>query len=1198
MPSALVVEDEAVTSLELSRLLESWGYETVSVKTGEDAIETALRMKPDVILMDIVLPSDVDGVTAARAIKEKMDVPLIFITAYSSREVFERAAGVEPEAYLLKPFNSRELGYAMELAIYKNRIQNLLSHTSRRYQEILETTGEGVCVFNADGSIQYCNERMADLLSMRRDEIIGRKIFDFIHPSDRETMERILDSCRRGSSGEHELRFRTDEGTRWVILSGHPLIESSGFRGGFCMFRDITPQKMLERMLRRNNSCLRLLSRINRQAAISATPQELMEGVSGILMEVGYSGASFRESDGTVIAGEGEKRVSPLRPGIITWEDTSTAVIELEDCSKPLYLVVSAPRMIDDEELGFLREIASSTAGALRRMDSEQRMNDISSRYRELFENAGDAIFLVKDFRIIGCNSRALELFGGDEEDILGRKPWELSPEYQHHGESSEIARELIERAMNGEKCEFTWIHRKISGETFPTRVVLSRSGDIVMGIVRDMTELYRAHRKLKEEHRKFRDLLESIPDPTFALDTRGRVIAWNREIERLTGVKKEEILGRGDRAYAVPFYGRRTPGLLEFLLNPGKAPSRYRNISREGNAIYAEVHVEHMGRHFQLKASPIRDGEDRTVGAIEILRDVTDYIETKEKLRRSKNRYRAIFENRATPTAITDREWNITGTNRVFRELFGVDEGFNLRDLLDQDELQKLEKLRDSQRALIRMKGVRGNLHVMVHRGDLPDSDQMILSFNDITKLRESQRKLRDELRVRRVLSEIYPQAVSTDNLGEFTEYILDATCKLTGADGGIIRLRNGETITITEKLEPTEEVPDLEGLSEDGKMIRITSSSADMSSEFILRGSSFSKADLRAVRHISQYYMLAVNQISYRRRMNEHWNHLRLINIILKLADTEDPELFLEGVLDFIIRCPEFNGGSAYLDPDLKVERGLKPPDSIPDTEGVRVDGEIIEIPLSVDGALRGVLSLQAAYSDVKEKTEFLEVLGGEISDGLQRITMRNQLRESLREKEVLLREIHHRVKNNLQIVASLLSLQTAYTDNQETLNVLRDSQMRVRAMAVAHEKIYRSSSLSMINVGDYLRAIAEEMTTLQSTGGLLVDLNVHYDDIMSGMDRCIPLGLITNEIISNSIKHAFTGDRGRIVISLKREDDLGILEISDNGRGLPDDFNIDELESLGMQLVSNLVMQIGGELEYGNRDGAFFRITFPLE
>jgi PAS domain S-box-containing protein len=1196
MPSALVVEDEAVTSLELVSLLESWGYEAVSVKTGEDAIETAIRMKPDVILMDIVLPSDIDGVTAAGAIKDRMDVPLIFITAYSSRDIFERAAKVEPEAYLLKPFNSRELGYAMELAIYKNRMQSLLSHTSRRYQEILDTTSEGVCVFGADGTIQYCNDRMADFLSMRRDEITGRKIFDFIDPHDRDTMEQILESCRRGLAGEHELRFRTDEGTRWMILSGHPLIESSGFRGGFCMFRDITPQKMLERRLRRNNRCLKLLSRINREAAISTRPLNLMERVSSILREAGYSHASFRRDDGTVIAGDAGKTESPPRPGIKKGEDASTAVIELEDCRTPRYLVVSAPREIDDEELGFLREIASSTVGALRRMDSERRMDDISSRYRELFENAGDAIFLMKDSRIIECNTRTLELFNGDEEDIVGRKPWELSPEHQPMGKSPEMARRLIDRAMAGEKCEFTWIHRKITGETFPARVTLNRSGDILMATVKDMTELYRAHRRLKAEHRKFRDLLESIPDPTFALDTRGRVIAWNREMERLTGVKKEEILGRDEQAYAIPFYGRRTPGLLEFILNPSEAPPRYRNIRRDGDAIYAEVHVEHMGRHFQLKASPIYDVDDGTVGAIEILRDVTDYIETKEKLRRSKNRYRAIFENRAIPTAITDTDWNITGTNRVFRELFGVDDGFNLRDLVDRDDFQKLEELQDSRRVLVRMRGVLGKLHVMVHRGDLPDSGQIVLSFNDITKLKESQRKLRDELRVRRVLTEIYPHAVSADGLEEFTEYILGAACELTGADGGIIRLRNGDTVTISENLESIEELPEHDGLSDDGKMIRITSSSADMSSEFILTGK-FSKADLRALRYISQYYMLAVKQISYRNRMKEHRNHLRLINIILKSIDTDDPEAFLEGVLDAVSRCPEFNGASAYLEPDLKIDRGVRAPDSIPETEGISVDGEIIEIPLRAN-EIRGVLRLRAAERGVTEKTEFLEILRREISDGMQRITMHNQLRESLNEKEVLLREVHHRVKNNLQIVASLLSLQTAYTDNQETLDVLRDSQLRVRAMAVAHEKIYRSSSLSMINIGEYLRAIAEEIITLQSGGGLLVDLNVQYDDIMAGMDRCIPLGLVTNEIISNSIKHAFTGDRGRIRISLKREDDRGVLEISDNGRGLPEDFNIDELSSLGMQLVSNLVMQIGGELEYGNREGAFFRITFPLE
>ncbi|MGB9869597.1 PAS domain S-box protein, partial [Methanothermobacter sp.] len=270
MPSVLVVEDEAVTALELVRLLESWGYDAVSVNTGEEAIETALRMKPDIILMDIVLQSEVDGVMAASAIKRVLDVPLLFLTAYSSREMFERASGVEPDAYLLKPFNSRELAYSLELALYKNKMQKLLSHANRRYQQILDTTGEGVCIFSSDGIIQYCNKRMADVLSCRRGDITGKSIFDFVHPGDRETMERIFDSCRKGASGEHEIRFRTADGaTRWMILSGHTIMESSRFRGGFCMFRDVTEQKMVERRLRKTNRCLELLSRINLKAAVS-----------------------------------------------------------------------------------------------------------------------------------------------------------------------------------------------------------------------------------------------------------------------------------------------------------------------------------------------------------------------------------------------------------------------------------------------------------------------------------------------------------------------------------------------------------------------------------------------------------------------------------------------------------------------------------------------------------------------------------------------------------------------------------------------------------------------------------------------------------------------------------------------------------------------------------------------------------------
>ncbi|MGB9838928.1 MAG: sensor histidine kinase, partial [Methanothermobacter sp.] len=162
---------------------------------------------------------------------------------------------------------------------------------------------------------------------------------------------------------------------------------------------------------------------------------------------------------------------------------------------------------------------------------------------------------------------------------------------------------------------------------------------------------------------------------------------------------------------------------------------------------------------------------------------------------------------------------------------------------------------------------------------------------------------------------------------------------------------------------------------------------------------------------------------------------------------------------------------------------------------------------------------------------------------------------------------------------------------------LNILRESQLRVRTMAVAHEKIYQSKAISSINLGEYLKTLADEMVTLQSSERKFIELDVEYDDIMVEMERCIPLGLITNEIITNSLKHAFTGEKGKISVSIKKTGDNCVLEISDNGRGLPADFNMDELTSLGMQLVANLVRQIDGELQYGNRDGACFRITFPL-
>lgn len=721
--------------------------------------------------METVLESGDDGIETARIIKSRTDVPMIFITSHSDREVLERASWVEPDALLLKPPDSGELEYIIRLSVDRNRIERLLLSANERYRRILNTTSDGVCILRHDGLIQYCNERMARILSAGTDEIIGRNIREFLHPDEMDRFTRLMDSCRGGAGGSHELRFTGADGkTMWLIMEGHPLEEPES-ETCFVMFRDVTEERVLSEKLERNRRFLELLSEINHLAAVSSEPPQLMRGVCRKLVSAGYSYAAILDDEFMTLEDEGERPPGMVTPGLK--RDGEMGVYVTEVPLRKSYIMV-AGGIMDETETRVIDEIASTLAGTLRRMESERKFEAADLRYRELFENAGDAMFIIRDDRIIQCNRRARKLFRADKDEITGRHPWDLSPEYQGGRRSDKLAHELMERASREGACEFNWTHRKMTGEQFPARVTLNRSGDVLMAIIKDMSEPYRAHQRIKAEHRKFRDLLESIPDATFAIDPEGRVIAWNRAMEKLTGIKRDEIIGRGNREYALPFYSRRTPGLLESILTGEEPPGRYLHLTRDGDLLNAEVHVKGMGKHFHLRASPIYNEKDEVIGAIEIIRDITDYIETEKKLERSRENYRAIFENRATPTAVLDRKWRVLKSNRAFRETLNIQDGFNLKGIIHPDDIHRLEGLSDSGRTHLRIRSNGELLHMIVHRGDLPGSDRTVLSFNDITGLKRSQRRLKRELRVRKLLSEIHPIAVSSEDADRFTEDVL----------------------------------------------------------------------------------------------------------------------------------------------------------------------------------------------------------------------------------------------------------------------------------------------------------------------------------------------------------------------------------------------------------------------------------------
>lgn len=215
------------------------------------------------------------------------------------------------------------------------------------------------------------------------------------------------------------------------------------------------------------------------------------------------------------------------------------------------------------------------------------------------------------------------------------------------------------------------------------------------------------------------------------------------------------------------------------------------------------------------------------------------------------------------------------------------------------------------------------------------------------------------------------------------------------------------------------------------------------------------------------------------------------------------------------------------------------------------------------------------------------------------LQNRDLSLRVSQLLNDKEMLIKEIHHRVKNNLMVISSLLNLQSRYIKDEEARNIFKESQNRARSMALIHERLYRSSDLKKIEFGEYIRTLTKDLFETYVTDKDKIRLNIEVSELDIDINTSIPLGLIINELVSNSLKYAFPGDKkGYINIKLHKDGENYILEVSDDGVGFPKDLDFQRTDSLGMQLVNNLTLQLKGKIELIRSHGTRFIITFPEE
>ena len=265
-------------------------------------------------------------------------------------------------------------------------------------------------------------------------------------------------------------------------------------------------------------------------------------------------------------------------------------------------------------------------------------------------------------------------------------------------------------------------------------------------------------------------------------------------------------------------------------------------------------------------------------------------------------------------------------------------------------------------------------------------------------------------------------------------------------------------------------------------------------------------------------------------------------------------------------------------------------------------------ISVPLAIEKNEIGIICLLSKTPNIfkNNHVDTLLYFSNQLSVAINQAQLQEKiqihaksLQNSLSEKEVLLKEIHHRVKNNLQVISSLLYLNSKKIKDADALKMFKESQNRVKSIALVHERLYQSKDLGKIDFKEYVVKLTNDLLRSFAVNTALIKLNIDVNNIFISIDTAVPCGLIINELISNSLKYAFPdkeagGNQINICFQRSKDGELS-LEISDNGVGLPSGFDIKNTQSLGLQLVETLILQLEGTREIDSTNGLSIKLKF---
>jgi len=771
----IIVEDDIIIADTIRDYLLEYGYEVPCIiASGEEAIEKAEELQPDIILMDILLSGEMDGIDAAEMILGRYGIPVIYITAHTDDGTILRARDTLPYGYLVKPVSGEDIYIAIEMALHRSHLEKKLRESEARYRAIVDDQTELICRFKPDGTVTFVNEAYLRYFQKAYDEIVGNTFMPLITDEDRDYVnENIASLNAENSIITHEHRIISPDGEiRWQQWTNRALFDESGVLSEYqAVGRDVTDRKLTELALRESEHSYRTLA----------------ENIPGIVYRSYQEGGNrmlFFNDMVREITGYGEDEltfgeVCSIDPLIVP-EDRPQVVAAVDDAVERGAPFSSEYRIRNrDGEIRHLISIGrpvSVTGGKPRYIDgiifditaqkeAEEKLKESEARWRAISENSPDYVMLLdRDANIIFIN-RPLPYM--KREEVIGTSYLDHTME-----EYREVAGECFRDVLStGEQGSFDSAYRNPDDmlRYFATCVGPVYDGTEIVGLTvssRDITGRKLIEEELQVKEEKYRMLVENVNDIIYELDEQGRIAYVSPTVERY-GYQRHDVLGKSFADFTFTEDVPVIAGGFERIMNGGEpTPTEFRMLSNEGGFMWMRA----------LGSPVIRDG--RIAGSRGVLSDITERKRAEEALRESEERFRKYFELGLVGIAIETPEGEWIEVNEYLCDMFGYSREELMekhwRDITHPDDLEKdidlYNKLNSGainhysmEKRFIRKGGssIFCIISVTCTRDRAGNTDRIYAYAVDITERKRAEEALRERERSYRTLAENIPGIV-----------------------------------------------------------------------------------------------------------------------------------------------------------------------------------------------------------------------------------------------------------------------------------------------------------------------------------------------------------------------------------------------------------------------------------------------------